>query len=114
MPSAAQHTDAIEAVPATHVVETAMRNLESEKDVKHHTEHVESASLGPDKETTRDVDEQYTDGDDGVPVTGWRKLMRKNPSLDFMREVAEANAQPLDPVEVKKVSLASSTKKFSS
>lgn len=105
-------TDPMELMPATHTVETSLRNIQpndksniqSEADVKHDTQHVETASIEHDKEIIRDVDAQYTDGDDGKPRTGWRKMLRVNPSLDFMREVAEANAVPLDPAEVKRVS----------
>jgi hypothetical protein len=101
--STPHQSDAIEMVPATNVVETTMHTIETEADVKHNTQHVETASITRDKELIRDVDAQYTDGDDGKPRTGWRKLLRTNPTLDFMRDVAEANAEPLDPVEVKKV-----------
>lgn len=59
-----------------------------------------------DKSPARDVDAQYDGGDDdGKPRKGLRKLLRRDPSLDFMREVAEANAEELDPKEVKGVCL---------
>ena len=46
----------------------------------------------------------YTGGeDDSKPRTGLRKLMRRNPSFEFIKEVAEENRKELDPVEVGKV-----------
>jgi hypothetical protein len=46
----------------------------------------------------------YTGGEDNSkPRTGLRKLMRRNPSFEFMKEVAEENQKDLDPVEVSKV-----------
>lgn len=45
----------------------------------------------------------YHDQEDPSKRTGLRKLMRRNPSLDFIKEVARANQEDLDMAEVKKV-----------
>lgn len=41
--------------------------------------------------------------DETQPRTGMARLYRRNPSVAFMREVAIANTQELDPDEVQKV-----------
>lgn len=40
---------------------------------------------------------------DEKPFTGMRRLLKRNPSLEFFREVAKLNEKELDPVEVKRV-----------
>ncbi|WWC59270.1 uncharacterized protein I303_101820 [Kwoniella dejecticola CBS 10117] len=88
--------DPITAVPAP---ETFSKDLEVGKAT---TEHVENASINEKGEHDRDI--QYDNADDATkPRTGLRKLLRRNPSMDFMREVAEANETELDPYEVKRV-----------
>jgi hypothetical protein len=94
------HSDAVEFVPAR--PEAVMTEMEDVEKAKPSTEHVENASTA-EKKAINDVEHEYQDGDDAKPRVGWRKIFRSNPSMDFMREVAEANTQPLDPVEVKKV-----------
>ncbi|RSH80120.1 hypothetical protein EHS25_007322 [Saitozyma podzolica] len=37
------------------------------------------------------------------PPEGWRRIFRRNPDIEFIREVAEADKTVLDPQEVKKV-----------
>lgn len=37
------------------------------------------------------------------PPKGWRRIFRRNPDIEFIREVAEADKTVLDPQEVKKV-----------
>jgi hypothetical protein len=37
------------------------------------------------------------------PPKGWRRIFRRNPDIEFIREVAEADMTVLDPQEVKKV-----------
>jgi len=73
--------------------------------------------LQPDIETKADVDEyvedadqkrqerdvEYTPEEDGKPRTGLRRLLTRNPSMEFVREVAEMDQHPLDPVDVKRV-----------
>lgn len=54
------------------------------------------------KRQVRDV--QYTEEEDGKPRTGLRRLLRRNPSMEFVREVAQMDELPLDPVDVKRVS----------
>lgn len=56
------------------------------------------------KRQVRDV--EYTEEEDGKPRTGLRRLLRRNPSLEFVREVAQMDQQPLDPVDVKRVRLS--------
>jgi hypothetical protein len=41
---------------------------------------------------------------DEKPFVGVRRLLKRNPSLEFCREVVEMNKEELDPAEVKKVS----------
>lgn len=74
--------------------------LDIERAEKNITEHLE------------DVDEQSkglanfhynAEEDETKPRTGIARLYRKNPSVEFMREVAIANTYELDPDEVKKV-----------
>lgn len=72
------------------------------KDIeKGDTEHVEHASV-----KNEEVELGFAISEDNSkPRKGLRKLLRRNPSVEFLREVAEANEHELDPVEVKKVSL---------
>lgn len=53
------------------------------------------------KRQERDV--EYTEEEDGRPRTGLRRLLRRNPSMEFVREVARMDEQPLDPKDVKRV-----------
>jgi len=80
-----------------------MSHVEDPEAIKAATEHVETASIA-EKEAIKTVEDEYTDGDDTKPRVGWRRIFRSNPSMEFMKEVAEANAQPLDLQEVKRVS----------
>lgn len=65
------------------------------------SEHVEHAFVKDEE-----VDLGFVVSEDNnKPRKGLRKLLRRNPSVEFLREVAEANEHELDPVEVKKVSL---------
>ena len=41
---------------------------------------------------------------DEKPFVGVRRLLKRNPSLEFCREVVEMNKEELDPAEVKKAS----------
>ncbi|KAK1922842.1 major facilitator superfamily domain-containing protein [Papiliotrema laurentii] len=70
--------------------------LEMGKSSSEHVEHVAEVDIGQDV--------IYHGGDDATkPRTGLRKLLRRNPSLEFIREVAIENTKELDPVEVAKV-----------
>ncbi|WRT64798.1 uncharacterized protein IL334_001732 [Kwoniella shivajii] len=94
------HQDATDFLPMDPTVPANYdKDLEGGKGT---TEHVENASIDGKRPTERDI--QY-DGGDSVekPRTGLRKLLRRNPSVEFMREVAEANETELDPYEVKRV-----------
>lgn len=86
------------AAPTAHI--ESMADIEA---TKHTAEHVEDASIA-EKRAVRDVEEEYTGGDDMSPRVGWRRMFRSNPSTEFMKDVAEANQHPLDPAEVRKVS----------
>jgi hypothetical protein len=71
----------------------------------------------PDIETKPDIDEfvedtdqkrqqrdvEYTAEEDGKPRKGLRRLLTRNPSMEFVREVAEMDQHPLNPVDVKRV-----------
>jgi hypothetical protein len=87
--------DALDFVPNPAVVVPDLGQLEK---AKHSSEHIEEyIERRPD-------DVVYTAGeDDSKPRTGLRKLLRRNPSFEFIKEVAEENRKELDPVEVKRV-----------
>jgi hypothetical protein len=40
---------------------------------------------------------------DDKPFVGVRRLLKRNPSLEFCRDVVQMNKEVLDPVEVRKV-----------
>jgi hypothetical protein len=72
-------------------------DLESQKDQGHH--HVEDVNEKDDRPEIA-----YDEADAAVNRTGLRRMLRRNPSLEFMRDVARENENDLDPVEVKQVS----------
>lgn len=75
-------------------------DAQNDIDIKEYSEHVESAEDG--KRAARDIeydDQEVPQGD----RKGLRRLLRRNPSYNFIREVAAADEDPLDPVQVKKV-----------
>jgi hypothetical protein len=75
------------------------RLSEPELDAKPDTdEFVEDAEP---KHQQRDV--EYTVEEDGKPRTGLRRLLTRNPSMEFVRQVAEMDQQTLNPVDVKRV-----------
>ena len=74
-------------------------------ETKAEAEHVEDQDMEAAKAGVRDV--QYDDQEGGVESRkGLRRMLRRNPSYEFIREVALADEEPLDPVQVKGVSLA--------
>ncbi|WVQ83358.1 hypothetical protein IAT38_005497 [Cryptococcus sp. DSM 104549] len=78
---------------------TQLKDLEAGKHTAEHIEHAPDAL----KEVDNDVI-QYDAGEDpNKPRTGLRRLLRTNPPVEFMREVADLNEEDLDPAEVKKV-----------
>lgn len=89
--------NAIDFVPADLDPAADLKDLEANKG---ETEHVEHASV---KNEEGDLGFAISE-DNSKPRTGLRRLLRRNPSAEFLREVAEANEHELDPVEVKKVS----------
>jgi hypothetical protein len=70
------------------------KEVDVEKGKHEHVEHL----------VTPDLDEEvahYSDDGDSVAVrSGWRRLLRKNPTKDFVNELAEMNSQELDQKEV--------------
>lgn len=88
--------NAIDFVPADLDPAADLKDLEANKG---ETEHVEHASV---KNEEGDLGFAISE-DNSKPRTGLRRLLRRNPSAEFLREVAEANEHELDPVEVKKV-----------
>lgn len=69
--------------------------------------------VGPTEhhEIIKQIDIDYkADADPERLRHGWRRILRKNPSLEFMQEVALMNQTELDPVRVKKVSRKKETK----
>ena len=87
--------DALDFVPNP---ATAVPDLSQLEKAKHSSEHIEEII------EHRPDDIVYTAGEDeSKPRTGLRKLLRRNPSFEFIKEVAEENRKELDPVEVKRV-----------
>lgn len=93
----AQHEEvhiAEDPVRANDIIEAA--------DTKEFSEHVEDAE--DQKKGVRDV--EYDDQEGGAEGRkGMRRLLRRNPSYNFIREVAMADEEPLDQGEVKRVSI---------
>lgn len=88
--------DIADFVPAAIVHIPSVHDIEKAKSSSEHVEEID------DSNENRPV--VYTEGeDDSKPRTGLRRLLRKNPSLDFIKEVAEENKKELDPVEVGRV-----------
>lgn len=70
--------------------------LDVEAENKLESEHLETA--------TKAVDIDYVpDANPDQLHHGWRRILRKNPSLEFMQEVAVMNDTVLDPKTVKRV-----------
>lgn len=97
-----QTPDALEFTPVQQLPlpSGATMDADIERAEKDTTEHVEDI----DGRSKALANFQYNaEEDETKPRTGIARLYRKNPSVDFMREVAIANSQELDPEEVKKV-----------
>lgn len=72
-------------------------------ETKAEAEHVEDQDMEAAKAGVRDV--QYDDQEGSESSRkGLRRMLRRNPSYEFIREVALADEEPLDPVRVKGVS----------
>ncbi|ORY34305.1 major facilitator superfamily domain-containing protein [Naematelia encephala] len=96
----AQYAPAEEFLPIDPTPNPNPRPTNIEDEEKGSSEHIEHPE--PEKQDARDI--AYTGGDDASkPRTGLRRLLRRNPSFEFMREVAIANETNLNPIEVKKV-----------
>jgi hypothetical protein len=94
-----------------HIAEDPLRanDLIETADSKEFSEHVEDAE--DQKKGVRDVEYDDQEGD-ATSRTGMRRLLRRNPSYNFIREVAMADEEPLDQVQVKRVSLAALANRF--
>lgn len=69
------------------------------KEFSHHVEDAEDQKKG-----VRDI--EYDDQEGGPESRkGVKRLLRRNPSYNFIREVAIADEEPLDQVQVKRASL---------
>lgn len=88
-------SNAIDFLPADPAPEQAIGDVEVGKHTTEHVEHV------PINHNAADMD--VKSADEGTR-TGLRRLLRRNPSITFMREVAAANEFELDSHEVKRVS----------
>lgn len=83
-----------------HVAEDPIQ-INRDLEDKEYSEHVEQAEYG--KTGVRDI--EYDDQEDPEHSRkGMRKLLRRNPSYNFIRDVAVADETPLDPGQVKRVS----------
>lgn len=82
------------------VVPLVVDHLAIDPEMKQEAEHDENARA---KQELHNVEDEYTGDDDAATRTGWRRLLRSNPDIEFMRDLAAANATVLDPAEVKKV-----------
>jgi len=104
----AQQSDVLDFLPAPPTVEVKSHHTLASDD-KNNFEHVEDTEMGDLKSSERDI--VYDAQEDNTkPRTGLRRLFRRNPSLEFMREVAAADAEPLPEMEVKKVGLITARK----
>ncbi|KAK4688568.1 MFS transporter, ACS family, allantoate permease, partial [Tremellales sp. Uapishka_1] len=91
-----QESDALDFVPVPDVYDP--HDVEKAKPT---CEHLEDVSEGKTRDLpgfVYNAQEDYS-----KPRTGLRRLLKQNPSEDFMREVAECNQEALDPVEVRRV-----------
>jgi len=82
-----------------HVAEDPIQ-INRDLEDKEYSEHVEQAEYG--KTGVRDI--EYDDQEDPEHSRkGMRKLLRRNPSYNFIRDVAVADETPLDSGQVKRV-----------
>jgi hypothetical protein len=75
---------------------------EYDDDKKQHVQHLEDAETGA-KEVERDV--EYDAQERSGPPTGLRRMLRRNPSYEFIRELAIKDTEELEKPQVKKVCL---------
>jgi hypothetical protein len=88
-------SDALDFVPDSAAnASITLGQLEKAKSSSEHIEEVDQEQ--PSFEYNEDEQPEQS-------RTGLRKLLRRNPSYQFMKEVAEANQTELDPAEVKTV-----------
>jgi hypothetical protein len=88
------------AVDEREIIE-ARRTEKSQPDIETKPDVDEFVEDADQKRQERDV--EYTPEEDGKPRKGLRRLLTRNPSMEFVREVAEMDQHPLNPVDVKRV-----------
>jgi hypothetical protein len=66
--------------------------------------HVEDAEMDAHKRNVRDI--EYDAQESETPRKGLRRLMKRNPSYEFIRQVAMKDEEELDKNEVRRVSRA--------
>jgi hypothetical protein len=91
----ANTADATDFVPVRPTPVPSLHDLEK---AKHSSEHVEEI-----EDHAADEVIYHENEDTSKPRTGLRKLLRRNPSMDFIREVAVENTKELDPAEVSRI-----------
>lgn len=64
--------------------------------------HVEDAEMEAHKRNVRDI--EYDAQESETPRTGLRRLMKRNPSYEFIRQVAMKDEEELDKHQVRRVS----------
>lgn len=84
-----------------HVAEDPIRandtiDIVEDKGYTQHEEDIEGGKRG-----VRDI--EYDDQEGPEARKGFKRLLRRNPSYNFIREVAEKDEETLDPVQVKKL-----------
>lgn len=70
--------------------------------------HVEDAEMDAHKRNVRDI--EYDAQESETPRTGLRRLMKRNPSYEFIRQVAMKDEEELDKSEVRRVSRGSTAR----
>lgn len=94
MPTPTADVGEFVSAPVAHIP-APVADLEKAKQSSEHVEEIED---------TNDREVIYDEGEDtSSPPTGLRRLLRRNPSREFIRDVAMENRKELDPVEVSKV-----------
>lgn len=85
---------------AANGIVSANIGIEVHDDKKEHVQHVEDAEMGS-KAVEREVD---YDAQETQNRSGLRRMLRRNPSYEFIREVAIKDTEELEQPQVKKVS----------
>ncbi|WVR05518.1 hypothetical protein IAU60_002536 [Kwoniella sp. DSM 27419] len=78
------------------------KHLAEDKVEIQHVEHPDLDAIDVEKRGLRDVEYDAQEVGEGERK-GLQKMLRRNPSYEFIREVAIANEEPLDPPQVKRL-----------